>query len=80
MAKRNLPLYLLKNITIVIALVLIWRGIWYTLDGIDKFFFGSEHIYTAVGGISRKLAKRLPKCLEALKDNTAIYLENGDQE
>jgi uncharacterized membrane protein YgaE (UPF0421/DUF939 family) len=51
MAKRNLPLYLLKNITIVIALVLIWRGIWYTLDGIDKFFFGSEHIYTAVGGI-----------------------------
>ena len=51
MKKRNLELYFLKNFAIVVALVLIWRGIWYLTDGIDKLLFGGEHIYSAIGGI-----------------------------
>jgi len=31
--------YLAKNISIVIGLVLIWRGVWYVLDALDKWFF-----------------------------------------
>jgi 8-oxo-dGTP pyrophosphatase MutT (NUDIX family) len=46
----------------------------------DYKFIDINEATKMLGGISRKLAKRLPKCLEALKDNTAIYLENGDQE
>lgn len=50
MPKRNLIRYLAKNFTIVLSLVLIWRGIWYSLDYVDRIFFNT-HIYTAVGGI-----------------------------
>ena len=50
MKYRNLFVYFSKNISIVLALVLIWRGIWYVLDFIDLNFVGS-HIYTAIGGI-----------------------------
>lgn len=52
MTKHKLTLqYLAKNISIVIGLVLIWRGIWYVLDGVDKWFFGGSHAWTAVIGI-----------------------------
>lgn len=51
MGRRNLFIYFAKNISIVIALVLIWRGIWYSLDFIDGLFFNNIHIYSAVGGI-----------------------------
>jgi len=43
--------YLVKNITTIIGLVLIWRGVWYVLDGLDELFFGGSHIFTAFGGI-----------------------------
>jgi len=43
--------YLAKHISIVVGLVLIWRGIWYVLDGIDLLFFGNSHIWTALVGI-----------------------------
>ncbi|HUT96193.1 MAG TPA: hypothetical protein VMW82_01325 [Candidatus Paceibacterota bacterium] len=43
--------YLAKNISIVIGLVLVWRGIWYVLDGIDKWFLGGSHVWTAIIGI-----------------------------
>jgi hypothetical protein len=57
MLKRKLTLrYLTKNISIVIGLVLIWRGIWYVLDGVDKWFFGGSHAWTAVAGIVIGLA------------------------
>jgi len=51
--KRNTKtiLYFSKNLSIVLGLVLIWRGIWYVLDGIDILFFGKSHIWTAIGGI-----------------------------
>lgn len=39
------------SLSIVIGLVLIWRGIWYVLDGIDTFIFGGYHGWTALGGI-----------------------------
>jgi hypothetical protein len=43
--------YFAKNISIVIGLVMIWRGIWYVLDAIDVLFFAGGHTITAVGGI-----------------------------
>lgn len=50
--KQKLTLkYLTKNITVVVALVLIWRGVWYVLDGLDVLFFGNSHIITALVGI-----------------------------
>ena len=52
MTKTNaLIIYFAKNIYIVVGLVLIWRGIWYVLDEIDKLIFGGSHIFTALGGI-----------------------------
>lgn len=44
-------LYFARNLSIVIGLVLIWRGIWYVLDATDRAFFSGDHFYTAVGGI-----------------------------
>lgn len=43
--------YLAKNLSIVIGLVLIWRGIWYVLDALDYWLFGGYHFWTAVVGI-----------------------------
>ena len=49
---KNVTLaYFVKNISVVIGLVLIWRGIWYVLDGFDSFFFGGSHMWTAIAGI-----------------------------
>ena len=49
--KKITPLYVAKNVSIVIGLVLIWRGIWYVLDYLDKLIFGDSHVWTAIGGI-----------------------------
>ena len=43
--------YLIKNLGIVVGLVLVWRGIWHMLDGVDILFFGGNHIWTGLGGI-----------------------------
>lgn len=48
--------YFTKNISVVIGLVIIWRGIWYVMDKVDAVFFAGEHIYTAIGGIIIGLA------------------------
>ncbi len=49
---RNLNIgYFAKNISIVLGLVLMWRGIWYVLDGIDYWLFGGSHIYTGIAGV-----------------------------
>lgn len=40
-----------RVLSIVIGLVLVWRGIWYVLDAFDVLVFGGSHIYTALGGI-----------------------------
>lgn len=49
--KSSLIAYFAKNISIVIALVLIWRGIWYVLDGLDELLFGGSHVITAIAGV-----------------------------
>ena len=46
------PAYFVKNISIAIGLVLVWRGIWYVLDALDKLIFGGSHFWTALGGIT----------------------------
>lgn len=49
--KRKLLPYFAKNVTAVIGVVLIWRGIWYGLDGIDQWLFGGSKWFTVIGGI-----------------------------
>lgn len=51
MNKKLSFLYLAKSLSIVIGLVLIWRGIWYVLDEIDLWFFNNNHFWTALAGI-----------------------------
>ncbi|MBP9058403.1 MAG: hypothetical protein KBF62_02060 [Candidatus Pacebacteria bacterium] len=43
--------YFAKNISIVFAIVLMWRGIWYILDRVDLLLFGGGHMLTAVCGV-----------------------------
>lgn len=43
--------YFVSNLTIVLGIVLIWRGMWYLLDEIDIFFFGGSHVASALLGI-----------------------------
>ena len=52
MGKNKLTLqYLAKNISIVVGVVLVWRGIWYVLDALDERLFGGSHFWTALVGI-----------------------------
>ena len=52
MNKSKFPLrYFAQNLFIVIGIILIWRGIWYVLDELDKLLFGGSHIWTALMGI-----------------------------
>ena len=44
-------LYFARNLSIVLGLVLIRRGIWYILDWLDITLFGNSHVWTAIGGI-----------------------------
>lgn len=43
--------YFTSSFTLVLGLVLIWRGIWYVLDELDIILFGGGHLFTAIGGI-----------------------------
>lgn len=54
--RGNIIRYFARNTLTVIGLVLIWRGIWYVLDGIDLLAFGGSHLWTGVGGIAVGLA------------------------
>lgn len=44
--------YFTKNLSTIVGIVLIWRGIWYALDSFDHWFFGGSHIWTAVAGVA----------------------------
>ena len=49
---KSYPLsYFVKNISTVVAFVLIWRGVWELLDKIDYVLFGGSHVVTAIGGV-----------------------------
>lgn len=42
--------YFASNVLIVVGLILVSRGIWYVLDGIDRFLFGTtSNIFLAIG-------------------------------
>ena len=43
--------YLAHNLSVLVGLVLLWRGVWYILDAIDLWVFRGGHAWTAVGGI-----------------------------
>jgi hypothetical protein len=43
--------YFSKNILIILGIVLVWRGVWYLLDSLDKWFFGGSHFWTALVGV-----------------------------
>ena len=49
--KKNLPLYFVKNLGAIVGVVLVWRGVWYVLDGIDKWLWDGSHFWTAILGI-----------------------------
>ena len=49
--KSLLSAYFIRNFSIVVGLVLIWRGIWYTLDWLDNIFLVGNHMWSALGGI-----------------------------
>ena len=52
MAKKQETLRQLgRDISIVVGVVLVWRGIWYVLDIFDIAFFGGSHLILALGGI-----------------------------
>lgn len=42
---------LTRTLSIVVGVVLVWRGIWYVLDNLDVYLFGGSHAWTAIGGI-----------------------------
>lgn len=52
--RRHAPFtlkYLARNVSIVLGLVLIWRGIWYLFDQLDLWFFNGDHLITAALGV-----------------------------
>lgn len=48
---KNIIQYFAKNILTVIALVMVWRGVWYVLDGFDVWLFGQYNMWTGLLGI-----------------------------
>jgi len=50
-AKHSTLSYFAKNFSVVVGLVLIWRGIWYVLDALDKLFFNGSHGWSAAIGV-----------------------------
>ncbi len=43
--------YFIRTLSIIIGLVLVWRGIWHIFDAVDIYIFNGNGIWTAVGGI-----------------------------
>ena len=43
--------YFIHTLSIVVGLVMIWRGIWYVLDELDTLLFGEYNYLTGLFGI-----------------------------
>jgi membrane associated rhomboid family serine protease len=43
--------YFVRTLSIIIGLVLIWRGIWHVVDYLDIAVFDNNKLWTAIGGI-----------------------------
>ena len=48
---QNIIKYFAEHVITVIALVMVWRGVWYILDGIDYWLFGGYGAWTGVLGL-----------------------------
>jgi len=44
--------YFIRTLSIVVGLVMIWRGVWYVLDQIDITLFGQYNHWTGLLGIT----------------------------
>jgi hypothetical protein len=44
--------YFIRTLSIVIGLVMIWRGVWYVLDEIDVILFGAYNHWTGLLGVA----------------------------
>lgn len=51
MKKHKDVRYFIKTLSIVVGLVMIWRGVWYVLDQIDITLFGEYNHWTGLLGI-----------------------------
>ncbi len=49
--RKHIINYFAKNVITVIALVMVWRGVWYVLDGIDYWLFDEYSAWTGLLGI-----------------------------
>lgn len=49
--RKNIINYFAKNIIVVFALVMVWRGVWYILDGIDVWLFGEYSTWSGFLGL-----------------------------
>lgn len=43
--------YFVRTLSIVVGLVMIWRGIWHVLDVIEEIYFGGEMFWTGLVGV-----------------------------
>ncbi len=43
--------YFVRTLSIIVGLVLIWRGIWHVLDVVEVKYFGGELFWTGIAGI-----------------------------
>ncbi|MCA9358793.1 DUF308 domain-containing protein [Candidatus Kaiserbacteria bacterium] len=43
--------YFVRTLSIVIGLVMVWRGVWHMLDAIEAKYFGGELFWTGLVGI-----------------------------
>lgn len=51
MKRKHSSLVLGQSLVTVVGLVLVWRGIWYLLDAVDKAWFNGGHALTALVGV-----------------------------
>lgn len=43
--------YFVRTLSIIVGLVMVWRGIWHVLDVIEGKYFGGELFWTGIAGI-----------------------------
>lgn len=49
--RKHGPKYFFANLATVVGIVLVWRGLWYMLDSLDKALFGGSPFWTALLGV-----------------------------
>lgn len=43
--------YFVRTLSIIVGVVLVWRGIWHVLDVVETKYFGGELFWTGIAGI-----------------------------